>query len=147
MFNLLFLVNCVLWKKKIFVSEWNWFIHVVKVSIFFFIMILIQEEVAPKWYNLCSRRWAMYREKKKRFQGIGICWRYLWLQILKDWRLYYVAGKRDRGKMFQSLKVIVINELANACCKLYRVIVERNFTMILRLSTNDINFTETTKQT
>ena len=43
--------------------------------------------------------------------------RYLWMRVLKDWRLY-VGEKTVRGREFQSLDVIGINELANAFVQL-----------------------------
>ena len=39
------------------------------------------------------------------------------MRVLKDWRLY-AAGKTDRGREFQSLEIIGINELANAFVRL-----------------------------
>ena len=29
----------------------------------------------------------LYRENKKRFQGLGRSWSYLWMRVLEDWRL------------------------------------------------------------
>ena len=84
-------------------------------SAFLFFFIVIQEEVAPKWYSL--RGGPLYRENKKRFQGLGRSRRYLWMRILKGCRLY-IAGKTDGGREFQSLEVIEINELANAFVRL-----------------------------
>ena len=59
---------------------------------------MIQEEVAPKRYNLCSPRWTLYRENKKRFKdwvevGEGICNAGLeGLKVISCWK----DGRRKR---------------------------------------------------
>ena len=37
----------------------------------FFVLILIQEEVTPKRYNLCSPRWTLVSWKEEDISGIG----------------------------------------------------------------------------
>ena len=72
--------------------------------------VRVHEEVAPKRCNLCSGWWTHVPWKEEEIER---SWRNLRMRALKDWRLY-VAGETDRGREFQSLEVIGINELTNA---------------------------------
>ena len=83
---------------------------------FFFEMILIKED-AQKRYNLCSPGWALYRENKNKFQGLGRSCRYLVDRFEEAGRWKEVS--------IMVLEVIGINELANAFVQLiYNLIVK-----------------------
>ena len=50
---------------------------------------------------------SLYCEKNNHFfQGLGLRWRYLWRQVLREWRLY--VTRKSQGREFYSLEVIGI---------------------------------------
>ena len=61
---------------------------------FFFNNDIRTRRSCPKWCNLSSSRGT---REKKRFQGMDRSWRYLWMQVLKDWRLYVAVNGHRKG--------------------------------------------------
>ena len=74
---------------------WKFF----RIILFFYLyMIPMQEDVAPKKCNLCTSDWiSKLWQKEEETSGLGPSWRYPWMRVLKDWRLFAV-GKTKAGK-------------------------------------------------
>ena len=56
--------------------------------------------------------WWIFAVEKKKFQELGQSWRYLWIHVLKDWRLY-VGVNTNASREFYTFPSVFQNSKLN----------------------------------